>query len=257
MEKLPNPYQTQQDQFFSRVDSPMPLLALIDHLPATYFFAKDELGCFIHVNRALINVLGLRDQVEALGKTDYDFFAHDVAVRYREQDQQVMATGKALVDHVCVVPDATGVLRWYVETKIPLYDRKQQAIGVAGIMHDVEKAGATLAPYQRLSLAVSHISDHYAEKITADALAGLVHLSVSQFNRIFKQLFRITPAQYITQVRINAACSILRATCDSMESIANRTGFCDASHFVRQFKRTMHLTPRAYREQWTSVVAFD
>ncbi len=138
-------FKKRQDQFFLRVHSPMPLLALIDHLPATYFFAKDKQGCFIHVNRALLNVLGLKDEIEVSGKTDYDFFAPEVANRYRDQDRHVMATGKALIDHVCGVPDAAGVMRWYVETKIQLRDRKNRSIGVAGIMHDLEKAGATLA----------------------------------------------------------------------------------------------------------------
>jgi len=243
-------FKERQDQFFSQVYSPMPLLALIDHLPATYFFAKDKLGHFIHVNRALLDVLGLSDEIELSGKTDYDFFAPDVANRYRSQDQQVMGTGNALIDQVCGVPDASGVMRWYVETKIPLCDRNNRAIGVAGIMHDLERAGATLAPYQRLSRAINHISNHYAERIRIDTLASLVHLSVSQFNRTFRQLFKITPAQYITRVRINAACSMLRETSDSIEQIAARTGFYDASHFVRQFKKLMKITPRTCRNQW-------
>ncbi len=255
MDTTPSPspnrqFQEQKEQFFSQVHNPLPLLALIDHLPATYFFAKDKLGRFIHVNQSLLDVLGLDDELDVSGKTDYDFFSQDLADRYRDQDRQVMATGEPLVDHVSVMPDSSGILSWYVETKIPLFDSEKRPIGVAGIMHDVEKAGAKLAPYNRLNDAISHINDHYTEKISVDTLAELVHLSISQFNRVFKQLLKITPAQYINRVRINAACSMLRASCDSVESIAGRTGFCDASHFVRQFKKTMQLTPRAYREQW-------
>ena len=245
-------FKQQQDQFFSAVESPLPLLTLIDHMPATYFFAKDKQGRFVHMNRALLDVLGLSSDIEVWGKTDADFFLPEVAERYHSQDQQVMASGEPVVNHVCGVPDAVGVLRWYVETKIPLFDAENRAFGVAGVMHDLEKAGATLAPYQRLSRAISHVSDHYAEKISVEMLASLVHLSMSQFNRTFKRLFRITPAQYIARVRINAACSLLRATSDSVESIAGRTGFCDASHFVRQFRKIMQLTPKGYRKQWVS-----
>lgn len=254
MQSLPKLRRELSEQFFSRIASPLPLVALIDNLPATYFFVKDSQGYFMHVNRALLDVLGLRDEAELAGKTDYDFFAADVADRYRDQDRQVMATGQAVVDHVCVVPDAAGVLRWYVETKIPLFDHAGKPLGVAGIMHDLKKAGATLAPYQKLSQAVNHISDHYAERITIDQLAKLVSLSVSQFNRTFKQLFKISPAQYINRVRINAACTMLRTTSDSIELIASETGFCDASHFVRQFKKAKQLTPRAYRQQWKQTV---
>ena len=218
----------EQDQFFIAVQSPLPLLTLIDHMPATYFFAKDKQGRFVHVNRALLDVLGLQSEIEVWGKTDADFFTPEVAKRYRDQDQQVMSSGTPIVDHVCGVPDAVGILRWYVETKIPLYDSENRPLGVAGIMHDLEKAGATLAPYQRLSQAISHVSNHYAEKITVDTLANLVHLSNSQFNRTFKRLFRITPAQYIVRVRINAACSKLRTTSESrrIHCRANRVFRC-------------------------------
>ncbi len=252
MDFAPSLLQDRQSEFFAHLQSPAPLMALFDHLPAIYSFAKDRQGRFMHVNRALLDVLGQANEALVIGKTDYDFFTSEVADHYRHQDQQVMSTGKALMDHVCGVPDASGILRWYVETKIPLYDKKNRPIGIAGIMHDLDKAGATLAPYQRLSIVITHISNHFAEKNTLDQLAGLVHLSVSQFNRTFKQLFKITPAQYITRVRINAACSMLRNTSSSVETIANRTGFCDASHFVRQFKKVVNHTPKTYREQWVS-----
>lgn len=254
MKAIANSRSDQQNEFFSRLGSPGPLMELLDHLPAIYFFAKDQQGQFMHINRALLDILGVENESEVIGKTDYDFFLPEVADRYRHQDQQVMSSGRPLTDHVCGVPDGAGILRWYVESKIPLFDKQNRTIGVAGIMHDLEKAGATLAPYQRLSQAIMHISNHFPEKITLDSLAKLVHLSVSQFNRTFKQLFKITPAQYINRVRINAACSYLRSTSESIETIASRTGYCDASHFVRQFKNVMHLTPKTYREQWVRTI---
>jgi hypothetical protein len=51
-----------------------------------------------------------------------------------------------------------------VQSPLPLLDAGNCAIGVAGIMHDLEKAGATLAPYQRLSQAISHISNHLCNR---------------------------------------------------------------------------------------------
>lgn len=87
MEKSPIQIQELRDQFFSQVQTPLPLLALIDHLPATYFFTKDREGRFVHVNRALLKVLGFTDASEVLGKTDHDFFSPDVATRYRDQSK--------------------------------------------------------------------------------------------------------------------------------------------------------------------------
>lgn len=235
--------------FFQSLGNPLQLLELLDHLPATYFFAKDLEGRFVHINAALLEALGLPSEQAVVGKTDHDLFVPQVADRYRSADAAVIESGVPLTDHVCAVPNASGVLRWYVETKIPLLDSRGTPVGVAGMMYDLAKAGAMLAPYERLNEAITHITNHYAEKITLDYLAELSHLSVSQFKRVFKQLFRQTPAQYVNHVRINAACLMLRETSHSLETIAARTGFYDASHFSRLFKAEMNQTPRSFREQ--------
>lgn len=241
--------EIREKSFFSKLQSPDQLLALLDHLPATYFFAKDLEGRFVHVNQTLADVLGVSHESELIGKTDYDLFSPEVASQYRVLDRVVEKSGRPLNNHVCAVPDSSGVLRWYVETKVPLTDASGKTIGVAGVMYDLEKAGAMLAPYERLNAAITHITNRYAEKITLNVLADLSHLSVSQFKRVFKQHFRITPTQYLRQVRINAACLLLRETSHSIENIAERTGFYDASHFVKQFSTKMKQTPGEFREQ--------
>ena len=78
----------EQNRFFSSVRSPLPLVELIDHLPATYFFAKDRQGRFVYVNRALLEVLGISKEIDVSGKTDAHLFMPEVAERYRHQDQQ-------------------------------------------------------------------------------------------------------------------------------------------------------------------------
>ena len=239
-------------EFFARVGNPAQFLELIGHLPAAYFFAKDRDGRFVHVNPALLEALGMADENEILGKTDHDLFLPEVADKYRRDDLEITSTGVTRTDHVCAVPNTAGVLRWFIETKVPLCDADGNSLGVAGIMYDLEKAGALLAPYERLNRAITHITNKYEEKITLKTLADLSHLSVSQFKRVFKQIFRLTPGQYVTEVRINAACVLLRETSLSLESIAGRTGFYDASHFSRQFKALMNVSPTAFRESLAS-----
>ncbi|MDX1564034.1 MAG: AraC family transcriptional regulator [Phycisphaeraceae bacterium] len=238
-----------QADFLNRVVNLRGFLQLFDTLPEVYFFAKDTDGRFTMMNRPLMQVLNVDRPEQVLGKTDDDFFSPDLAERYRREDQEVMAAGRLVAHRVWIVPDARGVIRWYVSSKIPLMDRAGRTLGIAGAMRDYEKAGAALAPYQRFAEAMRHVAEHYDRKITAAELAKMTHLSVSQFNRQFKKLFSITPAQYIGQVRLNAACRLLAATNESLESIAAQTGFFDASHFVKQFKKSLDQTPAAYRRR--------
>lgn len=200
----------------------------------------------MYVNNALKKVLGKTDS-QIIGRSDDDFFSPELADSYRAEDREVMAGGKTITDRVWLVPDARGALNWFVSTKTPLKDRKGKAIGVAGAMQDVQKTGAVLGPYEQMSEVVKYVAEHYAQKVTVDQLAQLAHLSTSQFTRQFNRLFQMTPARYLTRIRINAACSLLTRTDLDLASIADRCGFHDASHFVKQFKKQMGQTPGEYR----------
>ncbi|MEO0476280.1 MAG: AraC family transcriptional regulator [Planctomycetota bacterium] len=232
--------------FFDRLGEEQVFVRLYDHLPAVYFFIKDAEGRFIYVNAALKKVLGKSD-AQIIGRTDDDFFSPELADAYRAEDREVMAGGKTIADRVWLVPDARGTLNWFVSTKSPLKDRNGQAIGVAGAMQDVQQTGAVLGPYEQMSDVVRYVAEHYAEKITVDQLAELAHLSPSQFTRQFNRLFQTTPAKYLTRIRINGACSLLTRTDLGLATVAARCGFHDASHFVKQFKKQMGVTPGEYR----------
>jgi AraC-like DNA-binding protein len=81
-------------------------------------------------------------------------------------------------------------------------------------------------------------------------LARLVSLSISQLDRRFKQLFQLTPQQFLLRVRLNAACQLLTSTDQNILQIALSTGFYDQSYFTKHFRRQMGMTPSAYRRKY-------
>lgn len=80
-------------------------------------------------------LLGLSDPAEAIGKTDFDFFPH--AGRAYAEEQEVMRTGKPIVDleEWVIWPD--GGEMWVLTTKVPLRNSDGQTIGIFGISHDI------------------------------------------------------------------------------------------------------------------------
>ena len=244
-----SPAARQQARFFGRVANLHHTLALFDYLPDVFFFIKDSEGQFMRVNRALLEVLGVRDETRIVGATDYDYFPQDLADRYLAEDRRVMSLGRPLTNQVWAVPDAEGTLRWYVASKAPLLDGSGAAVGVAGAMRDAQGAGALVGPYQQMEPIIRRIMEGYAQAIRVADLAQMVHLSVSQFNRRFRELFHASPAQYIARVRTNAACRLLTRTGLPLSEIAERTGFYDASHFGKRFKRSVGVTPDEYRRR--------
>lgn len=239
-----------QDQFCERLQDEGQFAAMFDFLPEAYFFSKDEQGCFVFANRAMAEALGLKGPEEMLGRTDYDFFQRDLAEKYREEDRAVMKSGRALPDQVWLVPNREGELRWYLSSKRPLFSKAGEVIGIAGVMRDFTKAGSVLEPYEELSAVIQHVQSSYAERIEVLDLAKLAHLSVSQLERRFKKLFKISPLKYITQVRVHAACRLLTNTRKSVSEIALECGFYDQSHFTKQFKVLKSMTPSQFRRSY-------
>jgi AraC-like DNA-binding protein len=89
------------------------------------------------------------------------------------------------------------------------------------------------------------LDEHYADRVSLHELARLTGLSPCHLNRSFGRKIGMPPHAYQLQVRIARAKSALR-TGSSIAGVALATGFVDQSHFTRQFKRFVGITPAKY-----------
>lgn len=239
-----------QRDFFSKVDPVLGCTLLFDYLDSVQFFAKNKIGEFVKVSRANLRMLGVADERDVIGKTDFDLFEHDIAQRYVDEDRRVMASKIPAVNRVWLVPDSGGVLLWFLCTKIPLSDRRGRSIGVAGTLQDYGQAGAVLAPYEDLASVVQHVERNHASNLTVDRLAKVAHLSVSQFIRRFRRVMHTTPGKYLNKVRMSHACRALMQTDYSIARIALDVGYRDHSYFTRRFVEQLGMTPTRYRHRF-------
>lgn len=95
--------------------------------------------------------------------------------------------------------------------------------------------------------AIEYIERHLAEPLGNAGLARICHMSVDHFIRVFRRFAGQTPAQYVIDTRIKRAAQDLYFTQDSIEAVAERTGFRDRYYFTRVFARRMGQAPAAYR----------
>ena len=92
------------------------------------------------------------------------------------------------------------------------------------------------AAAENLRPVLAYIQEHFADPITIEELARLSHLSKAIFMSCFKQTFGLGAVEYLTQLRIKAACEALRSTTRSVSEIAYDNGFRNLSNFNRQFR---------------------
>lgn len=242
--------ETFKADFLRRMHSPQQMQLLFNHLPDIYFFAKDLDGRFVMANDTFVRQCGVDTESEIIGKTDFDYFPLGRAESYVRDDRHVMETGESIIDRVELAPDPGNSINWFVTTKVPLYSNSGEIMGLVGTARDITRAGLALRPYTEMQAVLEYVRDNYANPIGIKELAALVHLSISQFERRFRKVFQISPLKHIMNVRLRAASLLLTTTNDTIAAIALDCGFYDHSHFTRNFRKTMGVSPKEYRKQY-------
>ena len=218
---------------------------LFDVLPDVVFFVKDSAGRYTHANLTLVRRLGLKQRSDVIGKSVTELFPSTMGGSYAAQDKRVLA-GEIIENQLEVHIFANRAPGWCLTCKRPLQLRGK-VCGVIGISRDLGLPDGRHPTYDRLKRVLTHMRQNYAEGIRVQALAELAELSIAQLERHFRRVFQLTPQQVLTKLRIEAAMRLLHAD-DSIASIGLACGFVDQSAFARQFKATVGMTPRAYRE---------
>ncbi|SFL52713.1 AraC-type DNA-binding protein [Gracilibacillus orientalis] len=107
-----------------------------------------------------------------------------------------------------------------------------------------EKVDANTLRAERLK---DYIDSHYFDWIQAEDLALRLGISTRHINTIFKDTYKMTPMQYLTEIRIGLAKKMLVETDKDIASICFEVGFESISTFYRSFKNNTSLSPNKYR----------
>jgi len=113
-------------------------------------YVKDVRGVYRLDNLAHMRSIGVEHPEDVVGKTVFDFFPYDAAVRFQADDQSVVRTGKAIVNRQEPFLHPSGQKHWLSTTKVPLRNNEGQLIGIVGIGRDIterKRAEEQLAIY--------------------------------------------------------------------------------------------------------------
>lgn len=94
-----------------------------------------------------------------------------------------------------------------------------------------------------------YINNNFEKDITLTQLSQMLHLSPNYFLKLFKKEMGITPKEYLLQIRLDYARSLLSETDLNINVLASECGFHDASYFSMFFKKRYGTTPLEYRKR--------
>lgn len=111
---------------------------------------------------------------------------------------------------------------------------------------EIKGSARGLSPIQ-LKDALSYLEAKMPERVELATLAELAGLSQSHYSRAFKVSTGLAPYQWQLQARVERAKGLLLNTNRCLEQVAEATGFADAVHFGRTFRKLTGATPAVWR----------
>ena len=102
-------------------------------------FVKDKNLVYMGCSRTFAHMVGLKDESEIIGKTDFDIFESKLAKKYRADDHKLLEGGESLVDYEEIIPSKDGITHYSSTSKYILKDSENNIIGMYGIGRDITK----------------------------------------------------------------------------------------------------------------------
>ncbi|WP_127579850.1 helix-turn-helix domain-containing protein [Paenibacillus koleovorans] len=94
---------------------------------------------------------------------------------------------------------------------------------------------------------IAYIQQHYREPIALTDLAERFHFHSTYLSERIKKQLGITFLDFIHDLRLRHACSLLLATDLPVTAVSLEAGFGSFQTFSRVFRKSMQMTPAAYR----------
>ena len=83
-------------------------------------------------------------------------------------------------------------------------------------------------------------------------IAASHNISISHYERLFRNYTGISPVEYRNIHKINCIKSFLHDAKITLDEISEKMGYCDSSYLCRFFKRQTGMTPKEYRNIYIS-----
>ena len=99
-----------------------------------------------------------------------------------------------------------------------------------------------------ISEGIKYMEENIIPDKSIAEISAMCGVSVGLFERLFKAHYGITPKEFLSAQKIFYIKELLRDKSNTLEEIAEKTGYCDSGYLCRIFKKKTGMTPGEYRK---------
>lgn len=101
----------------------------------------------------------------------------------------------------------------------------------------------------KIEIALDYLNRNYSHSdLKISEVAKMAGMSEKHFRRVFYDVYKKKPHEFLKDIRLNNAEQLLLNTSKPISDIAIRCGFSDVYSFSHCFKRYFGISPKAYKK---------
>ena len=146
---------------------------------------------------------------------------------------RVYLTQESIYEIFCI--SAAGLILWKLLQAVPYHEETPQ------------EAGDRAQRSQRMKRLLDYVDQNYMHKIRLSDFARKEDRSMGYLSHMIRDTLNQSFQEYVTLVRLNAACQMIHEDKGKLLDICFACGFSDYRYFVKAFRQRFSMTPEEYK----------
>jgi two-component system response regulator YesN len=116
---------------------------------------------------------------------------------------------------------------------------------------DDQSVLAPLAGSQSFHTMLRYINESFCEDVSIQGLSKMFNVNANYISQLFRKNLDTTFTEYLSGLRLKRATELLKSTSIPINEIADLVGYKDHFYFSKLFKKTIGVSPKAFRNDRT------